>query len=76
MVSEEMPRLNAQTALYSRVMDAAGDRPVTFRTLDLGGDKGAALSRGRTGRQSRPGLAGRAHGARTGLRSCAYNFGP
>ena len=39
MVSEEMPRLNAQTALYSRVMDAAGDRPVTFRTLDLGGDK-------------------------------------
>ena len=30
---------NAQTALYGRVMDAAGDRPVTFRTLDLGGDK-------------------------------------
>ena len=39
MVSEEMPRLNAQTALYQRVMDAAGDLPVTFRTLDLGGDK-------------------------------------
>ena len=28
-----------QTALYSRVLDAAGDRPVMFRTLDLGGDK-------------------------------------
>ena len=39
MVAEEMPRLNAQTALYERVMDAAGDLPVTFRTLDLGGDK-------------------------------------
>ena len=39
MVAEELPRLNAQTALYSRVLDAAGDRPVTFRTLDLGGDK-------------------------------------
>ena len=39
MVAEEMPRFNAQTALYKRVMDAAGDRPVTFRTLDLGGDK-------------------------------------
>ncbi|MGA0607536.1 phosphoenolpyruvate--protein phosphotransferase [Phenylobacterium sp. VNQ135] len=39
MVSEEMPRLTAQTQLYDRVMDAAGDRPVTFRTLDLGGDK-------------------------------------
>ena len=38
MVSEEMPRLNAQTALYQRVMDAAGDLPVTFRPLDLGGD--------------------------------------
>jgi len=39
MVAEEMPRFNAQTALYERVMDAAGDLPVTFRTLDLGGDK-------------------------------------
>ncbi len=28
-----------QTTLYSRVLDAAGDRPVLFRTLDLGGDK-------------------------------------
>ena len=28
-----------QAALYARVIDAAGDRPVLFRTLDLGGDK-------------------------------------
>ncbi|MBW0152805.1 phosphoenolpyruvate--protein phosphotransferase [Phenylobacterium sp.] len=39
MVAEELPRFNAQTALYSRVLDAAGGLPVTFRTLDLGGDK-------------------------------------
>ncbi len=39
MVAEEMPKLDAQTALYARVLDHAGDRPVTFRTLDLGGDK-------------------------------------
>ena len=39
MVAEELPRLDAQTALYARVLDAAADRPVTFRTLDLGGDK-------------------------------------
>ncbi len=39
MVSEDLPRLNAQTDLYSRVLEAAGDLPVTFRTLDLGGDK-------------------------------------
>jgi phosphotransferase system enzyme I (PtsP) len=28
-----------QTAIYARVLDAAGSRPVVFRTLDLGGDK-------------------------------------
>lgn len=39
MVSEELPRLDTQTALYTLVLDAAGDRPVTFRTLDIGGDK-------------------------------------
>ena len=35
-----------QAAIYARVMDVAGDRPVLFRTLDLGGDKllpGAAV---------------------------------
>ncbi|MBV8915756.1 MAG: phosphoenolpyruvate--protein phosphotransferase, partial [Acetobacteraceae bacterium] len=28
-----------QAAMYARVLEAAGDRPVRFRTLDLGGDK-------------------------------------
>ncbi len=28
-----------QAAVYARVLDAADDRPVLFRTLDLGGDK-------------------------------------
>jgi len=28
-----------QAATYARVLDAVGDRPVLFRTLDLGGDK-------------------------------------
>ncbi|CAN5341831.1 phosphoenolpyruvate--protein phosphotransferase [soil metagenome] len=39
MVAEQMPRLNAQTELYANALDTAGDRPVVFRTLDLGGDK-------------------------------------
>ncbi len=39
MVSEFMPRLKEQTELYRKAIEAAGDRPVTFRTLDLGGDK-------------------------------------
>lgn len=39
MVSETLPRLESQTLLYRDVLEAAGARPVTFRTLDLGGDK-------------------------------------
>ncbi|MCK5910734.1 MAG: phosphoenolpyruvate--protein phosphotransferase, partial [Caulobacter sp.] len=39
MVAEELPRLEAQTSLYEKVLDAADGMPVTFRTLDLGGDK-------------------------------------
>lgn len=39
MIAETLPRLPAQTRLYREVLDAAGPRPVTFRTLDIGGDK-------------------------------------
>ena len=39
MVSEDLPKIMAQAALYGRVLEAAGGLPVTFRTLDLGGDK-------------------------------------
>lgn len=58
MVSEELPRLNSQTALYSLVLDAAGDRPVTFRTLDIGGDK--VLPYLETEREENPALGRRA----------------
>jgi len=39
MVSQSMPRLGEQVELYKRALVASDDRPVTFRTLDLGGDK-------------------------------------
>jgi phosphotransferase system enzyme I (PtsP) len=39
MVANSLPRTNEQLALYRAVLDAAGKRPVTFRTLDIGGDK-------------------------------------
>ena len=39
LIASAMPRLSDQRDFYSRVLDAAGDRPVTFRTLDVGGDK-------------------------------------
>jgi len=39
MVATSFPRINEQHALYRAVLDAAEKRPVTFRTLDIGGDK-------------------------------------
>ena len=39
MVADTLPRTGEQLALYRTVLDAADKRPVTFRTLDIGGDK-------------------------------------
>jgi phosphotransferase system enzyme I (PtsP) len=39
MIGQNLPRTSEQLALYRTVLDAAGDKPVTFRTLDIGGDK-------------------------------------
>jgi phosphotransferase system enzyme I (PtsP) len=39
MVADALPRTGEQLALYRSVLDAAGKKPVTFRTLDIGGDK-------------------------------------
>jgi len=39
MVGQSLPRTSEQLALYRAVLDAAGKKPVTFRTLDIGGDK-------------------------------------
>jgi phosphotransferase system enzyme I (PtsP) len=39
LVSATLPRRERQQALYRSVLEAAGDRPVVFRTIDIGGDK-------------------------------------
>jgi phosphotransferase system, enzyme I, PtsP len=39
LVSATLPGRESQLRLYRKVLDAAGDRPVVFRTLDIGGDK-------------------------------------
>ena len=39
MVRATLPTVSMQTEFYSRVLDQAGERPVVFRTLDVGGDK-------------------------------------
>ncbi len=39
MVAAQFPRAEEQENLYREVLRAAGDKPVTFRTIDIGGDK-------------------------------------
>jgi phosphotransferase system enzyme I (PtsP) len=39
MVATNFPRIGEQLTLYRSVLESAGDKPVTFRTLDIGGDK-------------------------------------
>ena len=39
LVSATLPQRERQLRLYKDVLDAAGDKPVTFRTVDIGGDK-------------------------------------
>ncbi|MBN9332790.1 putative PEP-binding protein, partial [Devosia sp.] len=39
MIASKLPRLQEQVDLYSEAMAIAGDRPVVFRLLDIGGDK-------------------------------------
>jgi phosphotransferase system enzyme I (PtsP) len=58
MIGEAMPRLSDQSAFYKKILDAAGDKPVVFRTLDLGGDK--VLPYARWEREENPALGWRA----------------
>ncbi len=39
LVSATLPARERQQRLYRDVLEAAGDRPVVFRTVDIGGDK-------------------------------------
>jgi phosphotransferase system enzyme I (PtsP) len=39
MMRSDFPSVGQQASTYRRVLEQAGGRPVTFRTLDIGGDK-------------------------------------
>ena len=39
LVSATLPGRDRQQRLYAKVLAAAGDKPVVFRTVDIGGDK-------------------------------------
>lgn len=39
MIASTFPRVDKQTEFYRSIIKAAGNKPVTFRVLDIGGDK-------------------------------------
>ncbi|MES2986509.1 MAG: phosphoenolpyruvate--protein phosphotransferase [Pseudomonadota bacterium] len=61
LVSATLPQREAQRRLYKDVLDAAGDRPVTFRTVDIGGDKALPyLNHDEDGEEENPAMGWRA----------------
>lgn len=58
MVRETYPAVDQQAYFYGRVLEEAREKPVTFRTLDIGGDK--ALPYLRTGDEENPAMGWRA----------------
>src|SRR5690606_39254439 len=58
MIASTMPRMSEQKALYASVAEAVGERSVTFRTLDIGGDK--VLPYLRTAHEENPAMGWRA----------------
>ncbi len=46
LVSAALPQRDRQTRLYRDVLEAAGEKPVVFRTVDVGGDKSLPYLRG------------------------------
>jgi len=61
LVSATLPQREMQRRLYKDVLDAAGDRPVTFRTVDIGGDKALPyLNHDEDGEEENPAMGWRA----------------
>jgi phosphotransferase system enzyme I (PtsP) len=58
MIAATLPKVNEQKNLYGAVLEAAGNRPVVFRTLDIGGDK--VLPYLRTADEENPAMGWRA----------------
>jgi phosphotransferase system enzyme I (PtsP) len=60
LVSATLPRRESQTRLYRSVLEAAGDKPVVFRTVDVGGDKQLPYLDGGDEREENPAMGWRA----------------
>src|SRR3546814_12075480 len=60
LVSATLPQRERQQRLYRDVLDVAGDRPVTFRTVDIGGDKALPYLNGDGADEENPAMGLRA----------------
>jgi phosphotransferase system enzyme I (PtsP) len=60
LVSATMPQRERQQRLYKDVLDAAGDKPVIFRTVDIGGDKALPYLRDEAEDEENPAMGWRA----------------
>jgi phosphotransferase system, enzyme I, PtsP len=60
LVSATMPQRERQQRLYRDVLEAAGDRPVVFRTVDIGGDKALPYLRADEEAEENPAMGWRA----------------
>ncbi|WP_077147570.1 phosphoenolpyruvate--protein phosphotransferase [Sphingopyxis sp. KK2] len=60
LVSATLPSRERQQRLYRDVLDAAGDRPVIFRTVDIGGDKALPYMNTDTALEENPAMGWRA----------------
>jgi phosphotransferase system enzyme I (PtsP) len=60
LVSATLPRREAQQRLYRAVLDAAGGKPVIFRTVDIGGDKSLPYLNANVENEENPAMGWRA----------------
>jgi phosphotransferase system enzyme I (PtsP) len=60
LVSATLPRRESQQRLYRSVLEAAGGKPVIFRTVDVGGDKQLPYLRGSENGEENPAMGWRA----------------
>jgi phosphotransferase system enzyme I (PtsP) len=60
LVSATLPRRESQQRLYRAVLDTAGDKPVIFRTVDIGGDKQLPYLHGDSDAEENPAMGWRA----------------
>nr|WP_294167716.1 phosphoenolpyruvate--protein phosphotransferase [uncultured Sphingomonas sp.] len=60
LISATLPGRDSQLRLYRKVLEAAGDKPVVFRTVDIGGDKALPYLADRKDEAENPAMGWRA----------------